>query len=65
MSIKGADRYDKIILNAYWLYKDNLITSEALLDVINKMKNQENLLKQKFLAEEELIVNNVERKKKK
>lgn len=65
MTIKGIDRYDKIIINSYWLYRDDLITSEAFIEIINKIKSQEKLIKQKFLEEEELIVKNVERKKKK
>jgi hypothetical protein len=32
---------DKIILNAYWLYRDNLISKDAFIDVIERMKEAE------------------------
>lgn len=57
-----TDRYDKIILNSYWLYRDRMITKETMFEVIDKIKDEENKRKLKLFEEETAIVNKVSRK---
>jgi hypothetical protein len=60
-----TDRFDKIILNSYWLYRDDLITKESMLDVIDNIKLEENKRKIKLFQEETAIANKVKRTNKK
>lgn len=53
----SPDRYDKLIPNAWWLYRDDLISKDVLLEFFDNMKKAETERQSQILKFEEDIAN--------
>lgn len=62
MKRQGGD-IDKIILNGYWLYRDDLITQETLVLTIDRMKNEEKRRRRELFDEETKKVEELRKRK--
>ena len=54
--MKGKSNEDMVILNGWWFYRDNLISLDTFLKVIEDLKELERKRQEEILRAEEEIV---------